>query len=190
MGLDNMERGISLFAGAIAMILAAVVSPHLFKNTLVTDTVKHVKGKACPAGYHLVVSLCEKTHLTHPSAWLPQFLEILIVGLFIIFFALRRKRAGVAVCGLLLGLALGSVGLPFLFVGGWLVIRAFRLQKYGDASFSGSSRRARELGQARKEGRAPATRRTRGAKGATATKSAPVPAPSKRYTPKKPTRRG
>ncbi len=186
MGLDSIERGISLFAGAIAMILAAVLSPHLLKATWVTDSAKPSKLKTCAAGFHLVLSLCERHRLTHPSDWLPQFLEILIVGLAIIFFALRRKRAGVAVGGLLLGLALGSVGLPFLFVGGWLIIRALRLQKYGDASFRGSSIKAREVAKARREGR---TVDTSPPGNSITTKSASAPAPSKRYTPKKRTRK-
>jgi hypothetical protein len=187
MGLDNVERGISLFAGAIAMVLAVVVAPHLFKNTMVTDTAKPLKTKPrCADGYHLVVSLCEKSHLTHPSAWLPQFLEILIIGGAIIIFAMWRKRVGVITASLLLGLALGTVGLPFLFCGGWLVIRALRLQRTGDASFVGSTRKTREISRARKEGRAP--REEKKKKGSAPPTPAPV-AESKRYTPKKPTRR-
>jgi hypothetical protein len=188
MGMDNLERGISLFAGAIAMVLALVISPHLFKNTLITDTAKPSKTNTCTSGYHFVkaTQLCVESHITHPSAWLLQFLEIVIIGLCIILFALRRKRAGVAVSGLLLGLALGSVGLPFLFVGGWLIVRALRLQKYGDPTFSGSSRRARETAKAKKEGRVPAP-----IKEGTGTSSKAVapPTPSKRYTPKKQQRR-
>jgi hypothetical protein len=186
MGLDNIERGISLFAGAIAMVLAAVVSPHLFHNTTVIDTIPLSKTKKCTAaatklGYKLFNDVCQKPHLSHPSAWWPQFLEILIIGLAIIGFALRRKRVGVAVSGLLLGFALGSVGLPFLFVGGWLIIRAFRLQRYGDATFAGSSRRAREIGKAKREGRPP-----RDEKRPAAALPPLPPAESKRYTPKKP----
>lgn len=193
MGLDNIERGISLFAGAIAMVLAAVVSPHILHNTTVIDTIPLSKTKKCTAaalklGYHLYNEVCQKNRLTHPSAWWPQFLEILIIGLAIIGFALLRKRVGVIVSGLLLGLALGTVGLPFLFVGGWLIIRAFRLQRYGDPTFSGSGRAARELNQekraAKREGRAVAP----------LTQKAPAPPPtppseSKRYTPKKPVRK-
>lgn len=192
MGMDKLERNISLFAGAIAMILAAVISPHLFKNTILNTTAKPSKTKPiCAVGYHFVkaTDLCVKTTLTRPSAWLPQFLEIVIIGLAIILFALRRRRVGVAVSGLLLGLALGSVGLPFLFVGAWLILRAYRLQKYGDPTFAGSSRRAREVAQAKKEGRAVAPSKAR-EKSSTTTPSAPTPpAPSKRYTPKKQRRR-
>jgi hypothetical protein len=187
MGIDNVERGVSYIAGAIAMVLALILGPHLFKNTVLTDTAKPSKTNTCTAGYHLANKLCEKLVTTHPSYWLPQFLEIFIIGLAIIYFAWRRKRAGVAVSTLLLGLAQGTVGLPFLLVGGWLVIRALRLQKYGDASFAGSSRRAREMGQAKKSERSGTTSRKKGAQ-ASLTKSA-TPAPSKRYTPKKPPRR-
>lgn len=189
MGLDNLERGISLFAGAIAMVLAAVLSPHLFKDSWITDTAKPDKNGHCVKPFHLVLKICEHTHLTHPSDWLPQFLEILILGLVILGFAAARKRVGVAFAGLFLGLALGTVGLPFLFVGGWLIIRALRLQRYGDASFMGSSRKAREAAEARRQagGAAPSRRRSAAADPAQAAAPRPAtpPTPSKRYTPKK-----
>jgi len=189
MGINKLERGISFFGGAVALISAALFIPHLLKNTTITDTTKHVKGKACPAGYHLAASLCEKSQLTHPTYWLPQFLMILVLGLAIILFAFLRRRVGVIVAALLLGLASGTAGLMFLFLGGWLGIRAFRLQKYGDATFTGSSRRAREMGKERREGRSTAPRKTRSAKGTVATAKGSAPAPSKRYTPKKTARR-
>jgi hypothetical protein len=193
MGLDKIEQRWSYLGGGIAMVLMLLLSPHLFKNTWVTDTAKATGAKHCAALYHYntLTALCQRTHLTHPSDWLPQFLEILIVGLCLIVFAWRRKRAGVAFAGLFLGLALGTVGLPFLFLGGWLVIRALRLQKYGDASFSGSSRQAREMAQERRQGRSTTARSPKKAKGSkTALPALPAPpAPSKRYTPKQRTRR-
>jgi hypothetical protein len=191
MGLDKVERGVSLFAGAIAMILAAVLIPHLLKNTFVTDTAKKAATKPyCTKPYHLVVSMCQHTRLTHPSAWWPQFLEIIIFGAAIIIFALFRRRVGVVVAGLVLWLALSTVGLPFLFVAGWLMVRAFRLQKWGDPTFSGSNREAREQAKARKEGREVTPRAPRPARGTKASTEPPAPraiappAPSKRYTPK------
>lgn len=183
MGIDELERKASFVAGALAVILAGVLSPHLFKNTTVIDKLTPTAANTCAAGYHLVGSVCEKVTITTPSDWLIQFLEILVIGAFILFFALRRKRAGVAVASLLLGLALGSVGVGFLFFGGWLIVRALRLQKYGEASFFASSRKAREMSQAKREARGTSTR-VRGAKVPVAA-SANTPAPSKRYTPKK-----
>jgi len=189
MGIDNIERGFSYVAGALAMVLALILSPHLFKNTWVTDQAKPSATNTCPANFHLVNKVCEYHHLTHPSDWLLEFLKIFVIGLAIILFAWWRKRAGVAFASLLLGLAIGAVGLPFLFLGGWLVIRALRLQKYGDATFSGSSRRARELANERRQ-----TRRARGGGATSRSKSADSsspssPAPSKRYTPKQRPRR-
>ncbi len=184
MGIDALERRVAYFAGALAMLLAAILLPHLFKNTWVTDSIKPAANNACSAPYHLVGTTCQYRHLTHPSDWVLQFVEIFVLGLGLLYFAWRRKRAGVSVVALLMGLALGVVGLPFLFLGGWLVIRALRLQKYGDPSFVGSSRAARagantqraeraEQRAARREGRASATPSVR-----------ELPTASKRYTPK------
>lgn len=191
MGLDKVERGVSLVAGGIALILAAILVPHLLKNTFVTDTANKAKTKPyCTKPYHLVGSMCQHMRLTHPSAWWPQFIEIIIFGAAIIIFALIRKRVGVVVAGLILWLALSTAGLPFLFVAGWLMVRAFRLQKWGDPTFSGSNRAAREQAKARKEGREimpRAPRPARGSKASTepaAPRAVTPPAPSKRYTPK------
>jgi hypothetical protein len=187
MGLDKIEYRVSLIGGAIAMVLALIFLPKLFKNSKITSTAKPLKEKACVAGYHLVKSanLCEKQITVHWSYWLPQFLAILVLAIGIILFALRRKRVGVTVCSLLIGLALGTEALPYLILGGWLIIRAFRLQRYGDATFAGSSKRARELGNAKKEGRASASP---GKKPVASLPRLPA-AESKRYTPKKPPRR-
>ena len=107
-------------------------------------------------------------------------------------FAYRRKRAGVVTCALLLGLSMGTTGFIFLLLGGWLVVRAFRLQKFGDATFKGSNARAREMAQAKKEGRvlessgssASDSSSKSGSKSAKASTKPSTPAPSKRYTPK------
>ncbi len=189
MGLDSIERKVSFVAGGIALVLAAVLLPHILHDTTVIDSAKLTKLHQCPTGFHLVNSACQRSRLTHPSDWLPQFLEIIIFGAVLVFFAFRAKRAGVAVCGLFLGLALGTVGLPFLFLGGWLIIRALRLQKYGDATFAGSSRRAREKARAKRGDRTTSTSRgTARASARGASKNAAAkpsgPAPSKRYTPK------
>jgi len=189
MGIDNIERGFSYVGGALALVLALILSPHLFKNTWVTDHVKPSASNKCPTNYHLVNQVCQFHHLTHPSDWLLEFLKVFVIGLAIILFAWWRKRAGVAFASILLGLAIGAVGLPFLFLGGWLVIRALRLQKYGDATFTGSSRRAREMANERRQ-----ARRSRGGATSRRAKSANTaspssPAPSKRYTPKQRPRR-
>jgi hypothetical protein len=98
-----------------------------------------------------------------------------------------------------LGLGLGS-GLVFFFLGAWLIIRAYRLQKYGTPSMLTSNRVAREMATARKEGREPDIEAITGnpttlTKGVTKPSSTsapaklPTPEASKRYTPKKPPRK-
>ena len=191
MGLDNFERSVGLIAGALALLLASLYIHKLLGNTTLVVTSPLTKSKQCTKaalalGYKMVKTFCEKTVLTTPSHWWPQFLLIFVVGLAIIAFSYWRKRVGVAVCGFLLGLALGIAGLIYLFLGGWLVIRAFRLQKYGDASFAGSGRAAREINQekraAKGEGREPRTKSKKG----DVVITPPKPVESKRYTPKKP----
>ncbi len=189
MSLDHIERLISLIAGFVAVAMALAL-PFLIGKRY-TVTVKATAAKTCADGYKLVGNLCEHTRPTVVSDWILRFVMILVIGLLLVMFALLRKRVGVAFVGLFLGLAIGTIGLPFLMLGGWLVIRALRLQKYGDATFAGSSIRAREIAKAKKEGRALAPSTSKSAKGSkTAAPSAPKPpSASKRYTPKQRPRR-
>ena len=189
MGLDKIERQISLIAGFLAVAMALAL-PFLIGKTY-TVSVKAPANKICATGYKLVGTLCEHTRPTVMSDWILRFVMILVIGLFLVFFALIRKRVGVAFVGLFLGLAIGTIGLPFLMLGGWLVIRAMRLQKYGDATFAGSSIRAREIAKAKKEGRTLAPSTAKSAKGSkdTAPSTPKPPTASKRYTPKQRTRR-
>jgi hypothetical protein len=202
MGIDRTERRVAFIAGGLALVLAALFTPHLYKNTWITETAKPVRGHTCAAPYHwnTVLKTCSHLRLTHPSDWLPQFILIVLMAAAIVVFAYLRKRVGVAFAGFFLGLALGTVGLPFLILGGWLLLRALRLQRYGDPSFFGSSRIARDQAQAkragreptpRRAGREPNPRRTRRKESETAAvASRPVaPSASKRYTPKRPPRK-
>jgi hypothetical protein len=183
MGIDDLEKKVTYAAGAIALLLAGLFVPRLLKPTKITVTASPGKHNACAAGYHLVSSLCQKSHFAQPSTYWPQFLEILIIGSIMMIFAVKAKRAGVAMCGLLLGLALGTIGFPFILLAAWLIVRAWRLQKYGDASFTGSGKRAREMSQAKKEGRSSPTPGV--ATATSAPRTANPPEASKRYTPKK-----
>ncbi|MGA2294634.1 MAG: hypothetical protein ABSG24_05360 [Acidimicrobiales bacterium] len=187
MGLDKIERGTSLLAAGLALVLALISAPRLFKNTIITSTATPSKSHTCTKGYHLAKAVCEKLITTHPSYWLPQFLLILVVGFGLAGFAYFRRRVGVIVLSLLLGLALGRVGLIFLIFGGWLIIRAFRLQRYGDATFAGSGAKAREVSKARREAKREG--RTYKTPDKTVASLPKPPAESKRYTPKKPPRR-
>jgi hypothetical protein len=189
LGLDSFERKISLVGAATALIFALATVVEWARNAATVITQAPSKTNTCAKGYHLVKSLCQEVTHTSRSEWEVRFLFITVVALCILFFALRRKRAGVACFSIFLGLGLGvSTGLVFFFLGAWLIVRAYRLQKYGDASFFGSNRVAKETGQAKRADRA--TRATAKNEAAPATlKSAAPPSASKRYTPKKPPRR-
>jgi hypothetical protein len=200
LGLDPLERGISLFGASIAFVLAIVTAIEWKRNLPTITTTKYKTGKACPSAFPTHVNtLCEHIVKTTRTEWEVKFFFILLVAACILFFALRRKRAGVATFAVFLGLGLGlGSGLVFFFMGAWLIMRAYRLQKYGVATMMGSNRVAREMAQARKEGRQPDLEPYAGTT-TTSSGSSPrsgpskktpakptTPEASKRYTPKKP----
>jgi hypothetical protein len=184
-GMDDVERKVTLFGVGIAMIVSIIYAIAWIKKSPVITKQAFVKGKACPSAFSTHVgSYCEHILRQTNSFWATHFLLVFVVGLIILFFALRRKRAGVACFACFLGVGLQLVGIVFLFLGVWLIVRAFRLQRYGEASWSGSNKAAREIAQAKKEGRAPKTKAK--ALAAPAPPPGPVapPSASKRYTPK------
>ena len=187
--MDKVERNVSLFGVGIAIIVSLVPLYAWINKSPLTTTVKKVKGKACAATYTINRKggdLCVHTLKNAQSHWAIQFLFVFVVALIILLFALRRKRAGVACFACFLGIGLGISGVVFVFLGAWLIVRAFRLQRYGEASWTGSNKVAREMAQARREGRDPTPKDTK-AKDASAPAVTPgpatPPAPSKRYTP-------
>jgi hypothetical protein len=184
--MDRVERNVSLFGVAIAMIISVVSLVAWIKKSPVITTQKYVKGKACPSAYPKHVGeFCE--HILHAtdSYWATRFLFIFVVAVLLLIFTLLRKRAGVACFAVFLGIGLGIAGVVFVFMGAWLIVRAFRLQRYGEASWSGSNKAAREMARARKEGREPTPKLSSPSSVATPTPGpAAPPTASKRYTPK------
>ena len=163
-GMDDVERKVSLFGVGIAMVVSLIYAIAWIRKSPVITKQAYVKGKACPSAFSKHVgSYCEHILRQTDSFWATHFLLVFIVGLIILFFALRRKRAGVACFACFLGVGLQVVGLVFLFLGVWLIVRAFRLQRYGEASWSGSNKAAREMAQARREGREPKVKSKAGA---------------------------
>ena len=195
MGLDNLERKFSFAGAGVALLFVLFYIPErLLKNTSIAVTAKKLASGKCPAGYAFVKSVCSKTNIYHPSYWILSFCFIVVMGLAVAAFAYFRKRAGVIVASFMMGLAsgiVGSTGVVFLALGAWLSVRAFRLNKYGDATFRGSNIKARERAQERRANRGTKTRnpKTKGAKAASSGSVTRTPAPSKRYTPKKTNRR-
>jgi hypothetical protein len=189
LGLDSFERKISLVGAGTAIIFALATVVEWARNAATITTQAPSRTNTCAKGFHPVKALCQEVTHTSRSEWEVRFLFIAVVALCILYFALRRKRAGVACFSIFLGLGLGiSTGLVFFFLGAWLIVRAYRLQKYGDASFFGSNRVAKETGQAKRADRV-SRAAAKGEPTPVVSKSVTPPAASKRYTPKQPPRR-
>jgi hypothetical protein len=195
LGLDDFEYKLSMTLGGIAIVLGLFFFAQWVRNATIVKTAKPLAHSACVSGYHYIASssLCQQT-LHDKGEWLLQFSVVLVVGLALFYTAWRRKRAGVATFSLLIGLYLGifGLGVVFFFYGAWLMLRAYRLQRYGDATWKGSNRIAKEMAAARRAG---TDYRPALADGDTtvapvsAPRTATPPPPSKRYTPKKQSRR-
>lgn len=195
LGLDRIERRLSIAGAGLALLLALVTLAQWIRNIPNTTTQSPTHAHSCANGFHYVTSskLCEMTSHASRGEWEIRFSFIFVIALCILYFALRRKRAGVVCFSVFLGLGLGvGTGLVFLFLGVWLIIRAYRLQKYGEASFSSSTRVAKERGRSRRAdlstSKSPSTR-AKSVSPSSGTTRTVAPEPSKRYTPKKPRRR-
>jgi len=182
LGLDRLEQLLGYFAAVVALVSGALVLPKFLsgKTTYLTETLKPSKLHTCTSGYHLVASLCEKSVAQTHGYW-GEFLFIYTVAaLLMAFAAWRRNRPMLATVALLFGLLTGFAGILFLALGAWLMLRAWRLQRYGTPTMRGSNAVARERARSRQPRRRQAE---------DASPSLKAPEPSKRYTPKKGTRR-
>ncbi len=154
------------------------------KTTKVTQTIAALKNHACIAGftYDKSSGKCTGKGTYSFNHWIVE-LAVLLAFALAIFVATRLGRRGpVGFAALMGGLAfeayVGIFGVPFIAGGGWLLIRAWRVQRYG----SPTATKANPTGE-RKPPAARAERPTRAKKKAPAPKG---PAASKRYTPKTP----
>ena len=180
-GLNGLESKLGYFAAGIGLVSALLALPNFLKGkaTVLLDTQKPSAKHLCASGYHLVTSLCEKQVIQSHAYWTYTFFGLLIMGVLLALASWRRSRAALIVVALVFGLVEGAAGWLFIALAAWLLIRAFRLQKYGDPTFKGSNAVARERGR---------NRQPRG-KAAAPEIGKAAPAPSKRYTPKKKPRR-
>jgi hypothetical protein len=189
MGLDPLERKFSLGGAAASLLLTIVYLSQLGKTITKPVTVKPISANVCPKSFHLIGKLCHGVQTTQKSGLILLIIVMVVMGTALAFFAYRRNRPGAIVAALLLGFLGGTAGILFMFLGGWLAVRAFRLQRYGDPTFSGSNIKAREMAQQRRANRGTRTKTSRTSKSSSSTAVANTPAPSKRYTPKKTNRR-
>ena len=102
----------------------------------------------------------------------------------------KRKKTLVAFDLFLIGFAftlfIGLVGIVFIILGGWLLLRSWRISKYGTTNSKMIAKEAASRPRG-KAARAAAPRST--AKTSSPPGARKPPTPSKRYTPKAPTRK-
>ncbi len=194
--IDATERRVGYAASAIALAFALVYTvPYLVSKIAVPGPTKP-HHKICPA--HFTYTTNGKTPATcnriYPASHYVTPLVVWLVLAAAIFIAVRvGRRSLLAFAILITGLSFGTflIFLPFLAAGGWLLLRAYRTQRFGSPTakqpvpgYTPSGPRAR--GQPRA---APA--KGSGTKQKPAPQAKPQldkgpPTANKRYTPKTP----
>lgn len=169
-GLDELEVKWSVLGFIVAVVMPIAVAIYV-------------------ASQHRTTKVDKANVTVLPDALLfgGAVLVICIFGL----VALRlRKRTMVAFALMLSGLGLANdlllpVGLGLVVLGGWLMLRAFRINRYGTANSKAAARRAADRPRGRSA--SPSSSRTAGSasksSGKTST-AARAPTANKRYTPK------
>ncbi len=171
--VDDRERRYGMYLAPVGAVLGIILAVYELHTN--------------PAAGH-------KHHLSSSTIlWVAVAPILLSVVVFLAAMSRRRSFLGFSL--LFLGLTLTSFGaifaLPFWFVGGWIVFRAFKWQKElaamggGKGRAAAGSRVAPDRRDPKARGRVGATERTSKKKKQPTAKG---PEPSKRYTPPKPTR--
>jgi hypothetical protein len=209
--IDPTERKIGYAASALAVVLTLVANiPYMVSRVSVATTTKP-NGHTCADHYTYTTNGAGKAatcNTIYPASHYAFYLVVLLVFSVAIFVTVRiGRRAPLAFTMVLTGLALGSfiantiIVLPFIVAGGWLLLRAWRSQKYGSPSakapLPGYTPAMR--GPAPKTGTASgrpsasttnASRRSRkGQPTPTTATGRSAPTANKRYTPKAPPRK-
>jgi hypothetical protein len=193
-GVDPTERKIGIAASVLGVVLALYANlPYMVSKTSVLTTVKP-KGKTCAPvvgikHLHYVASTKSCNGIYPPSHYVLPLVVSLVLASAIYVTVRIRRRAPLAFTMVMTGLAFGSliVLVPYGVAGGWIMLRAWRTQKYGAPTAKsvmtgwsapparGSARRAKAS--------APRDRKGKGAPSSTTRKA---PTANKRYTPKAP----
>jgi hypothetical protein len=169
-GLDPQETKFSFGAFVLATIAGIAIPAYIIASNRVT---KHGKDTIAVA----------------PDAKLlgGVILLLCIIGFVSLW---KRKKTLVAFTLFLLGFAftlfIGLVGFVFILLGGWLMLRSWRINKYGTTNSKMIAKEAanRPRGKAARAAAPKSTGKTPSQPGARK-----PPTPSKRYTPKAPARK-
>lgn len=177
--LDAQERKFAWIAGGLSLILSLIIVPYLLHNTKTYQVESKKKPPNC-APYLHVGTNCELVIIHHPADFVLPFALVLGLSAILLFATYRSMRTLVLFTAFFVGLVISSftfLGVLFFLFGAWLLIRSFRLQRYGTTDAATMRRVSAERAAARKEEKQAAK-----TPGTTATKA--IVTPSKRYTPK------
>lgn len=187
--------------GWVAAILGAIFAlglnlPNMFGPTQYTTTA-HPSHGHCAKDYLLVKGLCSQTLIYHPIDYVP-FLVIELIMALALFVSVRMGRRTPAVfTSMLMGVAVASqppirsilLGVPFWLYGGWLLLRARRIQRFGTTDSRAVAEASADRRRSRKDGTTPANPAPKRGQTTKVTEDAKSSATydTGRYTPKKPT---
>ena len=185
-------------AAASTAPVGDVLSPSERKAAMSTIDAVEIKwskaGLALSAVFAIFIPIYAKTllHSKGKSASSSVETEALLLGGLALLFCvlglvglLRRKRSFLAFYFFLAGfdftLTFAPLGLALIFLGGWLMLRAYRIQKYGTANAKVAARQA--------AARPPRRERKKMAAAPVKPSGHKPPTANKRYTPKAPPRK-
>jgi hypothetical protein len=190
--IDPTERKVGLVASALGIALAIYANvPYMVSKIAVPTTLKP-KGKTCPTDVtphlHYVATTKTCNGVYPPSHYVLPLIVSLVLAIAIYVTVRIRRRAPLAFTMVITGLAFGSllVLLPFGLGGAWVMLRAWRTQKYG-----APTARAPVTGwvapaprSSTRRSRSSAARKSKAPDSGSANRKPPEA--SKRYTPKTP----
>jgi len=193
--IDATERKVGLAAGALAVIFSFIYTIPYMVSKISVETPTKPLHKTCP--HHFTYTVNSGASATCNTVYSPghyafQLMVWLIFSAAIFVTVIIGRRALLAFAIVITGLAFGIVYLfvPFVAAGGWLLLRAWRTQRYGSptarAPVEGYVPPPPRGARRPPADRARTSTRKRSAKAEVTPGERKPPEPNKRYTPKTP----
>jgi hypothetical protein len=180
--LDTTERKVGFGDAGVVLLAALLIIPYLLHNTKQT-TATTLPHRLCVApSLKWTGKICQLTQVYHPSHFALPFILLLAIGVVLLFAVWRSMRALTIFMSLFAAIA-GFRYSPIIFLCGmgvaiWLLVRSWRLQRFG----AKDSKTVRKVANDRAAERKEARRAAKQSGNAPRATGKPAPTPSKRYT--------